>query len=274
VKPKILIGEMAKLHNISAQTLRYYDNIGLLKPAYTDEQNNYRYYGIEQFAHLDSILFLKRLGVPLKDVQRYFSERKLDSMIEMLKYKKLMINNEIELLRRRYKSIEKKVKLLEEYKEDAAFHQCKIKNTHQRRIVYLDFEAGGNEVHFEYGIKELSTLLKDDLGLFNGTISCIISEKQLRNKTYNYFKAVAILFDEDDVSSNTLSIFPAGNYAAIAYRGRYESGEEYYKTLISWIKKNNYQIIGDGIVLVIVDSAFTEYEKDYITEIQIPIKSC
>ncbi|WP_010294516.1 MerR family DNA-binding transcriptional regulator, partial [Clostridium senegalense] len=32
MKNKILIGEMAKLHNVSTQTLRYYDKIGLFKP--------------------------------------------------------------------------------------------------------------------------------------------------------------------------------------------------------------------------------------------------
>jgi len=69
---KILIGEMAKIHNISTQTLRYYDSIGLLKPRHKDEENGYRYYDIEQFAQLDSILFLKKLGMPLKDIKKYF----------------------------------------------------------------------------------------------------------------------------------------------------------------------------------------------------------
>lgn len=57
MNPSILIGEMAQIHGISAQTLRYYDRIDLFKPSYTNEESGYRYYGIEQFAHLESILF-------------------------------------------------------------------------------------------------------------------------------------------------------------------------------------------------------------------------
>ena len=41
------IGELSKSFQISIDTLRYYDRIGLLKP-YVDPTNNYRYYSAEQ----------------------------------------------------------------------------------------------------------------------------------------------------------------------------------------------------------------------------------
>ncbi|MDN4764790.1 MerR family DNA-binding transcriptional regulator [Clostridioides difficile] len=37
---------MSKLHKISIQTLRYYDQIGLFKPVHVDQESNYRYYKI------------------------------------------------------------------------------------------------------------------------------------------------------------------------------------------------------------------------------------
>ena len=37
----ILIGQMAKMHNVSAKMLRYRDKIGILKPAETNEINGY-----------------------------------------------------------------------------------------------------------------------------------------------------------------------------------------------------------------------------------------
>ena len=43
------VGEISKLTNVPIQTLRYYDKMGLLKPAYINEQNNYRYYSVNQF---------------------------------------------------------------------------------------------------------------------------------------------------------------------------------------------------------------------------------
>ncbi|MCM0649163.1 MerR family transcriptional regulator [Clostridium swellfunianum] len=270
MKPRILIGEMAKLHNISAQTLRYYDKIDLFKPGYIDEENNYRYYGIEQFAHLDSILFLKKLGVPLKDVRKYFNQRNLTSMIQTLEQNKIMILKEIELLKKQYDSIENKLSLIAEYSRGESFYKCRIKNIPLRKIAYLDFEGGGDEVGFEYGIKELSSLIKDDLSLFNGTIGCIIGIEELEKKRFNYFKSVAILFSDDNWSS--LKDYPGGEFAVVAYKGKYEKGEEAYRRLLKWIRDNGYKISGEAVVLVIADSAFSNIEEEYINELQIPIK--
>lgn len=63
------IGEMAKLTNLSIQTLRYYDKIELLKPAVVDEQTNYRYYTEAQMYYIDVIKSLKYIGTPLEDIK-------------------------------------------------------------------------------------------------------------------------------------------------------------------------------------------------------------
>ncbi|RND01213.1 MerR family DNA-binding transcriptional regulator [Lysinibacillus halotolerans] len=49
------IGEVSKLMNISIKALRYYDKIGLFKPAYVDPNSNYRYYSDFQLYRLDLI---------------------------------------------------------------------------------------------------------------------------------------------------------------------------------------------------------------------------
>ncbi len=43
---KLSIGEMSELNNVSIQTLRYYDNLDLIKPLFTDPESGYRYYDI------------------------------------------------------------------------------------------------------------------------------------------------------------------------------------------------------------------------------------
>ncbi|AIQ47318.1 hypothetical protein R70723_16535 [Paenibacillus sp. FSL R7-0273] len=58
-----LIGEMAKLFQIDIRTLRYYDEIGLFTPASVDVHTGYRYYSIEQFESLNTILYLKKLRI-------------------------------------------------------------------------------------------------------------------------------------------------------------------------------------------------------------------
>lgn len=44
----LTINQFSKAAQIPAKTLRYYDEIGLLKPAKIDAVNHYRYYTVEQ----------------------------------------------------------------------------------------------------------------------------------------------------------------------------------------------------------------------------------
>ena len=60
---RLTIGQMAKLNQVSEQTLRLYDKEGLLVPCHRGGDNNYRYYDIKQGAILDMIQYMKSLGM-------------------------------------------------------------------------------------------------------------------------------------------------------------------------------------------------------------------
>lgn len=61
------IGEAARLLGVSVRTLRYYDEIGLVKPAQTT-QAGYRVYDDAAMATLQQALFYRELEFPLRDV--------------------------------------------------------------------------------------------------------------------------------------------------------------------------------------------------------------
>jgi DNA-binding transcriptional MerR regulator len=63
------IGEFADLSGVSAKTLRFYDEIGLLRPASVDPRTRYRLYLPQQLEELATILALKDVGVPLAEVR-------------------------------------------------------------------------------------------------------------------------------------------------------------------------------------------------------------
>lgn len=65
------IGKVSKLKNVSIKSLRYYDKIGILKPAFVNEETNYRYYTQEQLYLLDAITLCIKLGIPLKNLKQY-----------------------------------------------------------------------------------------------------------------------------------------------------------------------------------------------------------
>lgn len=64
------IGEFSKIAQVSGRLLRYYDEIGLLSPEFTDPQTGYRYYSARQLPRLNRILVLKELGLSLEQIAR------------------------------------------------------------------------------------------------------------------------------------------------------------------------------------------------------------
>jgi len=60
------IGDFSRIARVSARLLRFYDEIGLLKPAHADAQTGYRHYTVAQLAQLNRITVLKDLGFTLE----------------------------------------------------------------------------------------------------------------------------------------------------------------------------------------------------------------
>jgi DNA-binding transcriptional MerR regulator len=69
------IGEFAELCGVSAKTLRFYDEVGVLRPASVDPRTGYRRYLPQQLEQMASILALKNLGVPLAQVSEFTAKR-------------------------------------------------------------------------------------------------------------------------------------------------------------------------------------------------------
>ena len=62
------IGQFSVMFNVNKKTLRYYDEISLFKPAFVDENNQYRYYGENQISVMKEIQRLKDIGMPLEQI--------------------------------------------------------------------------------------------------------------------------------------------------------------------------------------------------------------
>jgi DNA-binding transcriptional MerR regulator len=62
------IGEFSRIARVSARLLRYYDELGLLKPGVVDSASGYRYYTSAQLQRLNRILVLRDLGLSLEQI--------------------------------------------------------------------------------------------------------------------------------------------------------------------------------------------------------------
>jgi len=64
------IGDFSRIARVSCRLLRYYDELGLLKPAQLERDSGYRYYSASQLPRLNRILVLKELGLSLEEIAR------------------------------------------------------------------------------------------------------------------------------------------------------------------------------------------------------------
>ena len=64
------IGDFSRIARVSCRLLRYYDEIGLLKPGSIERGTGYRYYSASQLPRLNRILVLKELGLSLEEIAR------------------------------------------------------------------------------------------------------------------------------------------------------------------------------------------------------------
>lgn len=67
MKKRLTVGDLAKAAGVSVRTLRHYDEIGLLSPAFVGD-NGYRYYGRDEFLRLQQIMLLREMRIPLKEI--------------------------------------------------------------------------------------------------------------------------------------------------------------------------------------------------------------
>ena len=101
------VKQLATLSGVSPRTLRFYDEIGLLKPGSYGE-NNYRYYGEEQLLLLQQILFFRELGFPLKEIQGFMNDPSFDKL-DTLATHKISLQENLEKTKALIKTINKTV---------------------------------------------------------------------------------------------------------------------------------------------------------------------
>lgn len=90
------VNQLAKLAGVSARTLRYYDQIGLLKPARVTEAG-YRIYGPREVDRLQQILFYHELGVRLDMIREILSDPAYDEVKALREHYRLLVQKRAHL---------------------------------------------------------------------------------------------------------------------------------------------------------------------------------
>lgn len=87
---KMTIKEFANLSGVSVRTLHYYDEIGLLKPSFVDDQTGYRFYDEISLERMQEIMFYRELEFSLKRIQEILSSPNYDTRKAFEEQKRLL----------------------------------------------------------------------------------------------------------------------------------------------------------------------------------------
>jgi DNA-binding transcriptional MerR regulator len=119
----IKIGDFARLSQVSVVTLRYYDEMELLKPVKVDSFTGYRFYSAEQLPLLNRILALKDLGFSLEQIKLMLTDDlTLEQLRGMLKVQRNEVEKHVEDEQERLLRIEARLRQIE--LEDKMSQQC------------------------------------------------------------------------------------------------------------------------------------------------------
>src|SRR5579871_5774966 len=160
------IGEFSKLVQVPVPTLRYYDQLGLLKPVEVDRFNGYRYYSASQLPRLHRILALKGLGFSLEQIAEVLDEGLTpEQMRGMLRLRHAQISQQLEDIQGQLMDVESRLRQVEQEEQlpsyDVILKQVEPQLVASVRAILPDHHAVGtlfSEVYEALGPRVLEAL--------------------------------------------------------------------------------------------------------------------
>ncbi len=109
------IGEFSKLAQVSVKTLRYYAELGLLKPDWVDRYTGYRYYTLQQLPRLNRILTLKELGFSLTQIERMLHENlSVEELRRLMQVRQAELEQQVRAEQLRLAQVAARLRLIEQ----------------------------------------------------------------------------------------------------------------------------------------------------------------
>lgn len=203
------ISDFARLRNVHPKSLRYYERIGALIPAYTDPETGYRYYTLEQLVEMDMILMCLELNIPLRDAEQYRQPNQTLDIRHLLQDGQQRALEKLAHLRNTMQQMEEALRRIEEnqrYQEQEGVYRRHLR---RRLILREPFIPSGGELAFKQSSTKIF-LRGQSLGLlpaFTFPIGLIARRQGDRINTDIFLE---VLQQEDGIAN--LEVLPEGDY--------------------------------------------------------------
>ena len=101
------IGALSKQTGVHIKSLRYYDSLGILHPAYIDPDSGYRYYSLQQIPVVDAIQLCVDLDIPLKQFTDYYMDSSRIRYGRLIERGTVLAEEKIQVIQERLAKLEK-----------------------------------------------------------------------------------------------------------------------------------------------------------------------
>lgn len=267
------IGEFSKLTQVSIRMLRYYDEIGLLKPSQIDRFTGYRLYSVEQIQILQRIILLRDTGFNTSEIAVVLKNWDSAFITDQLKKKKHEILQAIELEKEKLRKIDNAINDIQEEKISVHYN-VSIKSIPAYQVFSL------RKIIPDYFCEEM---LWREMSDYIKSEHINISEKNSDFAIYHDTE-----YKDADVDVEVCTIVNAigesrngftfretervDSMACIMVYGSYENIAVAYESFAHWlIKHDQYEMAGQNRQICHIGPWNDIDPSKYLTEIQIPI---
>ena len=273
--PCIKTGDFARLCGTNKRTLIHYDEIGLFKPAYTDDRG-YRYYSESQFDVFFTINCLSKLGMPLREIGSFLNHRNPHALKKLLLEQREEVLKEEERIRKTRQVIETKLALvslqekLESNQAGSSTEHIFQEYTPEEYMILSDpLNTNDHEAIIHTLCSHIGYCNKNNLNAGHpyGAMLDVSELRQGHLDTYAYFFTKVIDRPEDF----PFHIKPAGTYAVAYLKGDYYDSEETYRKLFQWIDENGFRTGQYSYKEAIIDELAADSSEEYLTKISVQI---
>ncbi len=271
----VRIGVFARLSEVSVKTLRHYDDIGLLAPAYVDDWSGYRYYTLEQLPRLYRILALRDLGFSLDEIAGLL-RRNLPpaEMTRLLRDKQAEMQRRIAEEQARLARVETRLRQLEQ-ENTMPDYDIRLKKVEPLLVASVrdtipdweqvtpTFNRLFDEV-YGYATSQGAVIAGPGFDLWHEDGPPSGADMAVEAA----FPIVAPIPDSERVK---VSHLPAVETMASAiHRGPFRGIGQAHEAIVRWTKANGRRICGPS------REVYLQYERDgdpsaYVTEVQYPV---
>ena len=265
------IGDFSKLTMVSIRMLRYYDEMGLFKPAEIDTFTGYRYYSAKQITILNLIVSLRDMGFNVSDIAVAINEQSDDKLKDILKQKEDEVKNNIKTEEEKLKKINSAIKNLKKEKINMNYNVT-LKSVPSYKVISLRDTIPAYTAEGMLWARLGKYIQDKNISCNNFCYATYHVEGYIEGPVnVEVVVGVEQLFvDADGFTYKETE--PIEQAASILVQGEYSNVAPAFNFLGKWIEENGYTICGLSRQLPIKTPCNETNPNDYLCEIQVPVK--